>query len=217
MRWLRPLHPLLRRGYAWHNARPRRFQRDGLDLLVLPGVFHPGFFHSSGTLARHVATLDLKGRAFLELGAGTGRVALTAARAGAIVTASDINPAAVENLRMNSERNGLPVTVLQSDLFDGLPGCFDIIAINPPYYPEDPQDLPGRAFFSGTDHAYFVKLFGQLAPRIADGSEVLMVLSAQLCMDPIMALADAHGLYLSGVHAEWHWGEEQVVNKVLRR
>jgi release factor glutamine methyltransferase len=129
------LHPILRRWYTWSSSRRRRYRRDGLDLVVLPGVFHPGLFVSTGLMAEHVSSLDLRGRTFLELGAGSGRVALIAARKGAVVTASDVSAAAIENTTINASRNRLPVNVVRSDLFEALPQHFDVIVINPPYYP----------------------------------------------------------------------------------
>lgn len=210
------LHPLLRRAYTWWNNAPRYYRADGLDLVVLPGVFHPGFFHSTALLAEHIATFDLKGRRFLELGAGTGRVALTAARAGAVVTASDINPKAVENVRINAARNNLTLDVVLSDLFDRLPGHFDIIAINPPYYQRDPATDAERAFLAGADHQYFRRLFPALAQRVDLGTQVVMVLSADVDLAPIAALARQCGLHFTEVRRKKRWGEAQVIFSVHR-
>lgn len=208
---LRPLHPFLRPLYQWWARRPRYVRADGLDLTVLPGVFHPSLFHSTGTLARHVASLPIAGRSFLELGAGAGRVALVAARKGAQVTASDINPAAILNIALNAQRNALSVRTVQSDLFDALPGHFDLIAINPPYYAIDPRDHPTSAFYAGEDHNYFNRLFPLLAKRIGAGTDVRMVLSSDPRLDPISALAGSYGIRLVEAYAETHWGERQVV------
>lgn len=213
---VRVLHPFLRKWYSAHNSAPRHHRVDGLNLVVLPGVFHPGFFHSTALLAEHIATFDLKGRRFLELGAGTGRVALTAARAGAVVTASDINPKAVENLRINAERNNLSLDVVLSDLFDRLPGHFDIIAINPPYYRRDPATDAERAFLAGADHQYFRRLFPALAQRVDLGTQVLMVLSADVDLAPIAALARQSGLHFTEVRRKKRWGEAQVIFSVHR-
>lgn len=210
------LHPLLRRVYNWWNSAPRHYCVNGLDLVVLPSVFHPGFFHSTALLSEHISTLDIKGKRFLELGAGTGRVALTAARAGALVTASDINPKAVENVRINAARNNLLVEVVFSDLFDRLPDHFDVVAINPPYYQRDPTTDTERAFLAGADLQYFRRLFPSLAPRIALGTRVLMVLSADVDLSPITALAAAKDLRFTEVRRKKRWGEAQVIFSVHR-
>ena len=216
MMLLRPLHPLLRPLYFWWTRKERRVRIDGLDLLVAPGVFHPTFFHSTGTLVRYIQRLPLRGRSFLELGAGAGRVSLVAARAGAVVTASDINTAAITCLKRNAQRNALPIRVVNSDLFAALPDHFEVIVINPPYYEHEPQDARRGAFFSGEGHRYFHRLFPALAERIDSGSEVHLVLSADPRLSGIHALAARSGLHATRVHAERHWGEEQVVFRLAR-
>lgn len=213
---VRVLHPFLRKWYSAHNSAPRHYRANGLDLVVLPGVFHPGFFHSTALLAEHIATLDLKGKRFLELGAGTGRVALIAARGGALVTASDINPKAVENVRINAARNNLSLDVVLSDLFDQLPDHFDVVAINPPYYQHDPTTDAERAFFAGADHQYFRRLFPALAQRVDLGTRVLMVLSADVDLTPIATMAQQSALHFTEVRRKKRWGEAQVIFSVHR-
>ena len=58
-------------------------------------------------LARHVATLDLRGRRVLELGCGLGLPSLAASLAGGEVTATDWSEDAVRLLRRNAAANGL--------------------------------------------------------------------------------------------------------------
>jgi predicted nicotinamide N-methyase len=58
-------------------------------------------------LAEVVASLELRGRRVLELGAGLGIPSLVAALGGADVLATDWADDAVELLRLNAERNGL--------------------------------------------------------------------------------------------------------------
>lgn len=213
----RTFHPLLRRCYRWWNSAPRTYRYHGLDLLVLPGVFHPGLFGSTRILAEHVATLGLRGRSFLELGAGTGLVALVAARKGAQVTASDVSGAAVRNLRENAQRNELPITVVHSDLFQALPGHYDVIAINPPYYARDPRNEAEQAFLAGSELDYFARLMPALHERIGRGSQVHMVLSADLDARGIDALAAQNGIGLAEVHRGRQFGEAQVVYRLALR
>ena len=54
--------------------------------------------------------------AVLEIGTGSGVVALTLARAGGRVTATDLNPAAVALTRRNAAANGLAVELLAGDM-----------------------------------------------------------------------------------------------------
>lgn len=214
---VRLTHPVLRSWYGWWNAREQRYRYRGLDLVVLPGVFHPGIFGSTTALAEWVSALPLKGRTLLELGAGTGTVALLAARGGARVTASDVNEQALRNVEQNARRNALEVRTVRSDLFDDLPEPFDLIVINPPYYPRDPRNDAERAFLAGRDHAYFTRLAPALAGRIRSGSEVYMVLSADLDRRPIEAILGESGLATGEVHRRKWLGETQIVFTLARR
>lgn len=94
-----------------------------------------------------------------------------------MVTATDINPVAVQYLRINRAANGLFFNVIQSDLFDNLsPQQFDIIAINPPYYRKDPTSPAEYAWFCGKNGEYFQRLFAGLADFIHGDTKVIMVL-----------------------------------------
>src|SRR5512137_1989507 len=64
------------------------------------------------------------GEMFLEMGCGAGLVSLHAAKAGAAVTAADINPNAVRCTRRNAAHNNLRIEVLRSDLFENVKGSY---------------------------------------------------------------------------------------------
>lgn len=81
----------------------------------------------------------------LDLGTGSGCLAIAGAREipGALVVATDIEPAALDVARGNALRHGLSerITFLRGDLFAPLAGRrwergFDVILSNPPYVPE---------------------------------------------------------------------------------
>ncbi len=74
---------------------------------------------------------------FLEMGCGSGLISLHAAKAGADVTAVDINPHAVECTRRNAAKNNLKVNAIESNLFENVVGDFDVMVFNPPYLPEE--------------------------------------------------------------------------------
>ncbi len=69
----------------------------------------------------------------LEMGCGTGIIALHCAKAGCRVKVADISLDAVENARVNSAINLLDIEPVQSDLFEKIRGKFDVIIFNPPY------------------------------------------------------------------------------------
>ena len=213
---LRAAAPILKRWYAWWNGHERHVRVDGLEYVVFPGVFPPHPFFSTRLLAEHVRTLPLKGRTFLDLGTGSGRIALTAARAGAIVSACDLNPAPVACATNNAARNNLRITAVMSDQFDALPDHFDVIAINPPYYDRDPTTPAEQAFMAGEGLRYFQRLFPVLADRIYQGSEVFMVLSEDLDLERIQAIARKSGLDMNGLRRARRWAETSTVFMIRR-
>ncbi len=212
---LRLIAPVLKGWYARWNSKERRVRADGFDLIIPPGVFHPDIFLSTRLLAEHVNSLPLSGKTFLDLGTGSGRIALTAARAGAIVTACDVNPSAVESAQRNGERNGFPLSAVLSDQFDALPGHFDVIAINPPYYDRDPASLSEHAFLAGKELSYFTRLYPALAARIHHGAQVFMVLSEDLDLERLLAIARSAGLGWRPVRTAKRWRETTTVFHVF--
>ncbi len=82
----------------------------------------------------------LVGRTVLELGSGSGAVALAAARAGARrVVATDLNRSGLRALRRDAAAEGLHVEGVRTDLARGL-GRFERILANPPYLPTRPAE-----------------------------------------------------------------------------
>ena len=211
---VRVLHPALRGWYRWYGSRPRRYRYADLDLVILPGVFHPGLFGSTRALLNVVERTELQGRTLLELGAGSGLIALRAAQLGAQVTASDVDPQAIACLHDNSIRNQVTMRVIRSDQFDSIPEHFDHILINPPYYAKQPKAARELAFFAGAHREYFDRLFPALAARIRNGSTVHMVLSKDLDLEPLHRMMDASGLRWKVVHEERWFGEVQVVHQL---
>ena len=120
---------------ARYLAKKRVYRYKDIVLEIPPGIFHPGFFFSTQLLLQCIASFTLQGIKILELGAGSGLISIFAAKKGAKVTATDINPVAVEFLKKNCEKNRVEFEIIQSDLFSDIPGQqFHIIAINPPFY-----------------------------------------------------------------------------------
>ncbi len=158
-------------------SKTRKYVYKDIELEIPPQVFHPGFFSSTQLLLRYIDQFFLAGKTFLELGAGSGLIAIHAAKKDAVVTASDINPVAIEYLRKNSNRNNVKIEIVQSDLFENIiPSKFDLIAINPPYYKKQPQSLLDHAWYCGENGEYFFKLFEQLPGYVHENSTVIMVL-----------------------------------------
>lgn len=122
-------------------------------LSTHPEVYIPS--DDTFLLAKAVHDVVRPGEAFLEVGCGAGLVAMVAARRGAHVTCTDLNPHAVRLAGHNAKQNGLTVTAIKTDLLDGVAGPFDVVAFNPPYLPTAPDEVvPGPlnlAFDGGLD------------------------------------------------------------------
>ncbi len=202
--------------WAVRRIRRRRSWRwKGLTLEVPIGVFHPGLFFSSGVLAAQIERMQLGGRSVLDVGCGTGVLSLVAARAGAVATAIDLNPHAVNTTIDNAAANGLTVEVMQSDLFEGLRDRrFDLIVVNPPFFAKDPVDDAERAWFAGADLGYFERFFAGLGDHMAERphpGSALMVLSEGCDMQTISAAATRHQFRLTIVERRREWLGVQVV------
>jgi methylase of polypeptide subunit release factors len=70
---------------------------------------------------------------FLDVGTGTGYLAIRLALAGCKVQAIDISSEAVELAKENAKRNGIALQGRVSDLFENVEGTYDAIAFNPPF------------------------------------------------------------------------------------
>ena len=193
----------------------RMYTCKGIRLVIPPAVFHPGFFFSTRLLLRYIAKLPLKDKTFLELGAGSGLIAMYAAREGAQVTASDINQMAIHSLEMNSRSNHISLTVIHSDLFTGIPlQRFDMIAINPPYYKKQPKTPAEYAWYCGEQGEYFQQLFSSLQWYMHSQSIVLMVLSDGCDLEMIKGMAASNGFRLHCVLEKRNWLETNFIFRV---
>ena len=180
----------------------RMYGYKGIRLEVPPGVFHPGFFFSSKYLLRFLARQPLNGRSFLELGAGSGLISLFAAAQGAVVTATDISPAAIACLERNRALNSASLEIIHSDLYDRIPPQpFDVVAVNPPYYRRDPVSDAERAWYCGANGEYFDGFFRGLAYYVHDRSSIWMVLCEGCDLGMIGRLAACYGWALDCVES----------------
>ena len=90
---------------------------------------------------------SLRGKSFLEIGAGCGIVSVFAALAGArIVVSVDISPISASNTKFNFNAHRLSnAHIIQGDLLEAISHKFDFIFFNAPFYRERPGDWLERA------------------------------------------------------------------------
>lgn len=195
----------------------RTWRWSGLRLTIPPGVFHPGLYFSTIRFLKFLEKIDFQEKKVLDVGAGSGILALFAAQKGAVATAIDINPQAVETTRANAKANGLTVEVLQSDLFASVPQQhFDVVLINPPYFRKDPVDAPELAFFAGKNLEYFQKLFVQLPGYCHHQTQIWMTVAVDANLEYIRRMAAEHHWALNDVRVLTKWGRSMVILQALQ-
>lgn len=116
----------------------------GGAITILPHVYVPAD-HSVPAMFTDYEHL-INDKRVLDMGTGTGILALLAARFGAAsVIATDINPNAVANARLNVQRSGLENIIEvrgPAHLFDSVKGeVFHVILFNAPWIQGVPQTL----------------------------------------------------------------------------
>jgi len=198
-----PLRRFLRKFihfFSYHLFLTRKGGRvvkaGGFQLHVRPTVFHPRIFLTSEFFAHFISGLDLHGMQVVDVGTGTGILALAAARAGAVkVVALDINPAAVEAAQENARINGVGdrVIAMVSDLFSAVPRerVFNVIISSPPSFPGEPRDIADRAWHAGPDYRDIAGLFQEARARLAPGGLMYVLLSSDSDLTRVGALITA--------------------------
>ncbi len=135
--WLhygRYLHERLNRKPTQYITRKQEFW--GREFRVTPAVLIPR--PETEHVIEQALALDPKPRRILDIGCGSGAIAVTlAVETGAEVWATDISPAALAIARANSTQLGGVVRFVCCDVASALAAAtFDLVVSNPPYVPE---------------------------------------------------------------------------------
>ena len=136
---------------------------------------------------------DVRGTTVFDIGTGTGVLSLMLLQNGAQrVTATDIEPRAVECATENAARHGFSsrFQVLQRHTFPD--GKADLIVCNPPWLPEAPKNRVDRAVFDA-DNEMLLHFLEQLPSHLtAAGRGVLLIsnLAELLELRPVGWLAE---------------------------
>jgi release factor glutamine methyltransferase len=114
----------------------------------------------------------------LDVGAGSGagglHVAAHTAEFLPSVTLSDINRRALRFCAVNAALNGVPgVSIVESDLFAGIPGVFDLIIANPPYL-VDPLARTYRHGGGAFGFELSLRIVRQGLSRLSPGGRMLL-------------------------------------------
>src|SRR5215213_10171893 len=94
----------------------------------LPGVFMPS---PHGLFYAHATRVEA-GERVIDVGTGSGVLAIAAARRGARVVATDVDPRAAAAAEHNARLNGVTLETRVGTLFAGATGPFEVILANLP-------------------------------------------------------------------------------------
>jgi release factor glutamine methyltransferase len=131
------------------------------------------------------------GRRVLDLGTGTGALAVAAARCGAAsVTAVDLSLRSVAAAWLNSRLHRVSCRVYRGDLCGPVSGeAFDLILANPPYVPAASNVLPrhriSRCWDGGLDGRMLLDRICAEAPDLLAPEGLLLVVHSAVCGEDI--------------------------------
>ncbi|WP_010480231.1 HemK2/MTQ2 family protein methyltransferase [Thermococcus zilligii] len=181
---------------------------EGLRLRLHPQVYEPA--EDTFLLAENLAVK--KGDVALDVGTGTGLIALLMARKASYVLGVDINPIAVELARENARLNGIKnVEFRLSDLFENVEGEFDLITFNAPYLPGEPEEPIDLALVGGETGREVLDRFIEEVPRyLKPGGVVQIVQSSITGVEETLERLKKAGL-TAGIVARRHIFFEDIV------
>ncbi|MFF3071754.1 HemK2/MTQ2 family protein methyltransferase [Kitasatospora sp. NPDC057904] len=165
-------------------------------LLLQP----PGVYPAQGDTSLLIEALRDEqpppGSTLLDLGTGSGAVALAGAELGAAVTAVDLSRLALATAWANARLRHLRVTLRRGDLTSPVTRRrFDFIVSNPPYVPSARSRLPrrgiARAWDAGPTGRLLLDRICSQAPRLLTAGGVLLVVQSSLA-DPAATVAALH-------------------------
>lgn len=162
-----------------------------------PGVYRP---QADTWLLAEALRAARVGVRVLDVGTGTGALAVAAALSGAAeVIAVDESARAVFAARVNAWLRRLPVRVLRSDLFEAVSGqVFDVIVANPPYVCSDGLSrprAPARSWDGGASGRRVLDRLCSVVPSLlAPGGTLLLVQSALCGVQDTICRLHAEGL-----------------------
>lgn len=169
----------------------------GRDFYVSPAVLIPR--PETEHLIEACLQIGLDGKTVLDVGCGSGAIAVTLAlESKARVYATDLSGAALEVAHKNADALGALIGFLQADLLAGVASqSIDVIASNPPYVPyrdnaalarEVREYEPELALYGGEDgNSVYARLVADASRVLRPGGWLVMELGFT-SLDPVVAM-----------------------------
>ena len=156
----------------------------------------------------------------LDMGTGSGVLALEAAKTAQTVVAADINPIAVRELRSLAKKQRIRgIRCVETNLFAGIRGSFDLIIFNPPYLPKDKREPVESALqTTGGKKGYelLLRFIGSLDRHLAKDGKCLVIFSDLTNADKIDEALKSHGFAFQVLEREKMFFETLIVYLIER-
>ncbi len=153
--------------------KSKKLKIEGMILEIPPYVYEP----AEDTFLLLDALSVSPGEKCLDVGTGSGILAIKMAKEGGEVIATDIDIKAILTAKKNSEENGVKVEFVRCDLAAPIYGKFDKISFNPPYLPFD-DEIPESVWWSGGKEIIGRFLKRDLPRILRRGGEAYLVYSS---------------------------------------
>ncbi len=154
-------------------------------------------------LRDHIRQLDLDGKKVLDMGTGSGIIAIEAAKNGADVTAADINPEAINYADEQARKKGLEDSIefVESDLFQDVNGKYDFILFNPPYLPEK-EGVSGEKTWEGGETGVEItrQFIDSAQTHLSENGQLIVIMSSHARWQD---LTDEYSLEVIGSEKLW--------------
>ncbi len=140
----------------------------------------------------------------LEIGTGSGLIAIYFSRMGLQVDAVDISDNSLECARYNCSLNNVKVKLFHSDLYQAVKGKYDTILFNPPYLPVVDGTEGSVAWDGGIDGFAVTRRFlASTSGHLAEGGSIYMILSDLTNINSLVnEFSDFHFTLLGSEHFE---------------
>lgn len=134
---------------------------------------------------------ELEGKKALDMGTGSGIIALAMAEKGAEVTAADVNPEALKKVGEKAEKEQVDLRTVESDLFDRIKEDFDIITFNPPYLPGE-EGVGDEEIWRGGEKGVEVaeRFLEQVDKHLSKDGSAYIILSSRSEYEPLVERFD---------------------------